>query len=214
LFDSEEKVVEDNYRKIFNELIKFRDQTLCMNYLNSAEVNEDEEDIERNQINSQETKLKSYLENYYSNSSPRKISFQKMSFETNKTKSIDLINSFELMKNNSNASLGQKVPIVFPSSVEKLSSYSFNKDSQKFENKVINCENNIENYVFNNINISHDQLEKVVNPYFVLSENKLNKTNVNSVNNSDFNSLSSINIALDNLTTRNSNNQNIGRQVK
>ena len=40
--------------------------------------------MERNQINSQETKLKSYLENYYSNSSPRKIA--KISFDTNKEK--------------------------------------------------------------------------------------------------------------------------------
>lgn len=53
--------------------------------------------MERNQINSQETKLKSYLENYYSNSSPRKIA--KISFDTNKAKSIDLLNSFELIKN-------------------------------------------------------------------------------------------------------------------
>lgn len=29
LFDSEEKVIDDGYRKIFNELIKYRDQTQC-----------------------------------------------------------------------------------------------------------------------------------------------------------------------------------------
>ena len=29
MFDTEEKVIEDYYRNIFNELIKFRDQTLC-----------------------------------------------------------------------------------------------------------------------------------------------------------------------------------------
>jgi hypothetical protein len=159
--------------------------------------------VERNKINSQETKLKSYLENYYSNSSPRKISFQKMSFETNTAKSLEL-NSFDLMQNTSTNSLGNKVSVIYPS--ENKGSHNRRRDSQKIENKIINCENNIENYIFNNINISHDQLEKVVNPY-LMTENKTNKTNINSINNSEFNSLSSINIGLDTLTTRNISNQ-------
>jgi|LauGreDrversion4_2_1035121.scaffolds.fasta_scaffold459714_1 hypothetical protein len=126
-----------------------------------------------------------------------------MSFETNTAKSLEL-NSFDLMQNTSTNSLGNKVSVIFP--IENKVNLNRIRDSQKIENKIINCENNIENYYFNNINISHDQLEKVVNPY-LMTENKTNKTNMNSINNSEFNSLSSINIGLDTLTTRNISTQ-------
>lgn len=125
-----------------------------------------------------------------------------MSFDTNTAKSLEL-NSFDLMQNTSTNSLGNKVSVIFPS--ENKGNHSRKRDSQKFENKIINCENNIENYIFNNINISHDQLEKVVNPYLI-TDNKTSKTNINSINNSEFNSISSINIGLDTLTTRNTSN--------
>ena len=151
--------------------------------------------MERNQINSQETKLKSYLENYYSNSSPRKIA--KISFDTNKAKSIDLINSFELIKNTSIKSNGNiKNNIEFPNE-----SIILNKESKNIEKKIFNFEKNIENFVLNNI--SHENLEKVINPYFIIKENKLNRTNIITGNSDEYNSLSGINIALDNLTSRN-----------
>lgn len=148
--DNDDRVKENNYRKLYHELIKFRE-------IKQYDVNDDES-IERQSITTTETKTKTFLEetmlmynnnyNYNDNYSSKSPISQKYT-KTNISENVNMIDS--------------------PHFIHGVNTIDLNNSKQyskRQSNKIINCDNNISNFYFNNININSaitDQSKKATN---------------------------------------------------
>lgn len=184
--ETDERVKENPLRKLYIELLKFKEHKKYMTKNtyssdNSMDEIEGDEDVHTQSINCHETKMKSYLEEnlnmkkYIGNKEFRqdpRVTLHKQSPSYN----------FESTVNMNKTKL--EVPSKFA-----------------FNNTTINCKNNIENYYFNNINISTDELRnKLGNMNLETSIGNINNKNmqinssINSINSkSSIKSIQSVN---------------------
>jgi hypothetical protein len=142
--ESDEKIKDNPYRKLYLELLKFREHKKYMSNNtysshNSLDEIEGDEDIHTQSINCHETKMKSYLEE---NMYMKKHNSNKDTKQTTRVihhKQSPSYNFENTLKINKSKLL---IPSRFP-----------------LNNTTIQCNNNIENFYFNNFNISTDELK-------------------------------------------------------
>jgi hypothetical protein len=165
--ETDDRLKENTYRRLFLELMKFKDYKKCnFIYTNSDEVEEDEQ-VYTQTVNNYETKMKSFLE--------EKIYMSNKDYSTNK--------AFETYHHKASPSLNLNMN---------------KRNTHGAGNNLIQCNNNIENFFYNNINISTDELNRKFSG-FNLNTSGNKSIQVNQSNNSihtinSINSLKSINI--------------------
>ncbi len=164
--ETDDRLKENTYRKLFLDLMKFKDYKKCILFFTLTDEVEEDEEIYTQTINNYETKMKSFLE--------ENIYLSNKDYSTNKT--------FETYHHKASPSLNLNI----------------NKRNTNGPNNMIQCNNNIENFFYNNINISTDELNKKFSG-FNLNTSGNKSIQVNQSNNSihtinSINSLKSINI--------------------